>query len=160
MFKLSAEGEAFVKKELDRYEDRHSAIIPSLFRVQEEHEGWISPECVTYLSHLMDLPESAIEEVLTFYTMFNRKPVGKLHVQVCTNISCSMNGGRELTEHLCKELDVKEGEVSANGRYTISRVECLGSCGTAPMMQVNDNYYENLTPQSAVQILKEMKVKE
>lgn len=159
MFKLSAEGEAFVKKELDRYEDRHSAIIPSLYRVQSENDGWVSQDCVAYLSQLMDLPEAAIEEVLTFYTMFNRKPVGKLHVQVCTNISCSMNGGRELASYLCDKLDVKPGEVSADGRYTVSKVECLGSCGTAPMMQVNDNYYENLTPEKALETLQNMKVK-
>lgn len=158
MFKLSAEGEAFVKKELGRYEDRHSAIIPALYRVQTENGGWVSKDCVAYLSQLMDLPEGAIEEVLTFYTMFNQKPVGKLHVQVCANISCAMNGGRELAAHLSEELGVKENEVSADGRYTITRVECLGSCGTAPMMQVNDNYYENLTPEKAVKLLREMKV--
>src|SRR5690242_2175321 len=101
MFRMSPEGEAFVKNELKRYEDRRSAVIPALFRVQKENGGWVSPDCVAYLSTLMDLPQVYIEEVLTFYTMFNRKPVGKYHVQVCTNISCAMNGGRELFYHLC-----------------------------------------------------------
>ena len=159
MFRLSAEGEAFVKKELTRYEDRKSAIIPSLYRVQEENGGWVSPECVKYLSQLMDLPEAWIEEVLTFYTMFNKQPVGKLNVQVCTNVSCAMNGGRELLSHLCKTFNTEEGAVSADGRYSFIRVECLGACDKAPMMQVNvEDYHENLTHEKAVEILKGMKV--
>lgn len=155
MFKLSSEGEQFVRSELKRYETPLSAIIPSLYQVQKEH-GWVPPEAVVYLARLMDLPESAINEVLSFYTMFNRKPVGRLHVQVCTNISCAMNGGRELADHLCTHYGVKAGQVSADGQITVSRVECLGSCGTAPMMQVNDQFIENLTPELAVQKLKEM----
>lgn len=156
MFKLSDEGVEFVKSELKRYETPRSAIIPALFRAQKENDGWVSPECVAYLSELMDLPETWINEVLHFYTMFNKQPVGKYHVQVCCNVSCAMNGGRELADHLSNALGVKEGEVSKDGRYTISRVECLGSCGTAPMMQVNDGYYEDLTPDSAVKLLQEM----
>ena len=157
MFTLSKEGEEFVKTELKRYETAYSAIIPSLFRVQKEN-GWVPPEAVPYLSKVMGLPEAHINEVLYFYTMFNKKPVGKYHVQVCTNISCAMNGGRELADLICKAYGVKEGEVSADGKITVSRVECLGSCGTAPMMQVNDDYIENLTPDSAIKKLKEMGV--
>lgn len=156
-FSLSPDSVAFIKKELSRYETAYSAIIPSLFRVQKEH-GWVAPEAVLFLSQLMNIPEAHINEVLRFYTMFNTKPVGKLHVQVCTNISCAMNGGRELAEALCKHYNVKEGEISADGKVTISRVECLGSCGTAPMMQVNDQYIENLTPETAIKKLKDMGV--
>lgn len=157
MFRLSPEGEEFVKKELKRYEDRHSAIIPALYRVQDENGGWVSPEAVHYLSGLMDLPQTHIEEVLKFYTMFNQRPVGKYHVQVCTNISCSMNGGRELMNRLCQEFKTEENQVSADGRFTFTRVECLGSCGTAPMMQVNDEYHENLTEEKACKLLQGMK---
>lgn len=154
---LSSEGVEFVKKELTRYETKHSAIIPSLYRVQKE-QGWVPPEAVPYLAKLMELPESHINEVLYFYTMFNKKPVGKFHVQVCTNISCAMNGGRELTQALCKHFGVKVGQTSPDGKVTVTQVECLGSCGTAPMLQVNDRYLENLTPESAVRLLKEMGV--
>jgi len=157
MFRLSSEGEAFVKSELKRYEDPHSAIIPALYRVQKENGGWVSPDCVRYLAQLMDLPDAHIEEVLTFYTMFNKKPVGKYHVQVCTNVSCAMNGGRELLQHLCAEFKTSPDSVSPDGRYTFSQVECLGSCGTAPMMQVNDEYLENLTNDKAVELLRRMK---
>ena len=156
-FQLSDEGVAFVRRELNRYEDRHSAIIPALYCVQKENNGWVSPESVTYLSHLMDLPESAIEEVLKFYTMFNTKPVGRHHVQVCCNISCAMNGGRELADRLCHEFSVGDGEITKDGRLTFSRVECLGACDKAPMMQVNDKYYEDLTEEKAIEILRGLK---
>lgn len=154
-FNLSNEVIAFVKKELTRYETPYSAIIPSLFRVQKDF-GWVPPEAVSALSKLMGLPIAHINEVLCFYTMFNKEPVGKFHIQVCTNISCSMNGGRELAQALCKHYGVEPGKMSADGKVTISKVECLGSCGTAPMMQVNDKYIENLTPETAIKKLKEM----
>lgn len=157
MFTLSTEGQDFVKKELTRYETPYSAIIPALYRVQKEY-GWVPEEAVVFLSGLMNIPAAHINEVLYFYTMFNKKPVGKLHVQVCTNISCAMNGGRELADALCKRFNVKYDEVSPDKKITISRVECLGSCGTAPMMQVNDKYIENLTPELAIKKLTDMGV--
>lgn len=158
MFKMSAEGEAFVKKEVARYEDRKSAIIPALFRVQKENGGWVSPECIKYLAGVMDIPEIWIEEVMSFYSMFNKKPVGQFHVQVCCNISCSMNGGRELLKHLCDSFQVDRDTVTADGRYSFTNVECLGACDKAPMMQVNaDKYFEDLTNESAVSIVKGLK---
>lgn len=156
-FQLSAEGLAMVKKELTRYEVKESAIIPALYVAQKENKGYINTEVIHYLSQLMDIPVSKINEVFKFYTMFNQKPVGKHHVQVCTNISCALEGGRELMNHICHELGVKLDQVTGDSRFSVSRVECLGSCGTAPMMQVNDKYYENLTPESAMNILRGMK---
>lgn len=156
-FQLSAEGLATVKKELGRYEIKDSAIIPSLYVAQKENKGYITTDVIHHLSQVMDIPVSKINEVFKFYTMFNQQPVGKHHVQVCTNISCALEGGRELTSHICHELGVKLDQITADGRFTVSRVECLGSCGTAPMMQVNDKYYENLTPESAMNILRGMK---
>lgn len=156
-FQLSAEGTAAVKKELTRYEAKESAIIPSLYIAQKENQGWVSNDVIKHLSQVMEIPESRINEVFKFYTMFNQKQVGKYHVQVCTNISCALVGSRELAHHLCKELNVKYDEITADGRFTVSKVECLGSCGTAPMMQVNDRYYENLTPESAMNTLRTMK---
>lgn len=157
MFQLSPEGLAAVKKELTRYESKDSAIIPSLYIAQKENKGWVSDEVIHHLSQVMDIPDARIYEVFKFYTMFNQKPVGKYHVQVCTNISCALNGSRELANHLCKEMKIGYDQVTEDGRFTISKVECLGSCGTAPMMQVNDTYYENLTPESAMNILRGMK---
>lgn len=156
-FELSASGLESVKKELKRYEEKESAIIPCLFIAQKENKGWINVDVIRTLSKVMEIPEARINEVFKFYTMFNQKPVGKYHVQVCTNISCAVEGGRELAQRLCQEIGVKYDEVSSDGRFTVSKVECLGSCGTAPMMQVNDNYYEKLTPESAMNLLRGMK---
>jgi NADH-quinone oxidoreductase subunit E len=157
MFKLSEEGLAVVQKELSRYEAKESAIIPSLYVAQKENKGWINADVIRHLSQVMDIPESKINEVFKFYTMFNQQPVGKYHVQVCANISCALEGGRELASHICNELNVKLGDVTADSRFTVNRVECLGSCGTAPMMQVNDKYYEKLTPDTAMNLLRGMK---
>jgi NADH-quinone oxidoreductase subunit E len=157
MFKLSEEGIKKVKQELARYEVKDSAIIPSLYVAQKENGGWINVEVIHHLSEVMDIPASKINEVFKFYSMFNQEKVGKYHVQVCTNISCALNGSRELANHICHELKVKFNEISPDERFTISKVECLGSCGTAPMMQVNEKYYENLTPESAMNLLRGMK---
>jgi NADH-quinone oxidoreductase subunit E len=157
MFTLSKDGIDFVKKELERYEDKRSAIIPALYRVQAENKGWVSPESITHLAQIMDMPEAWINEVCTFYTMFNRKPVGKYHVQVCCNVSCAMNGGREMADHICQSLSVDDGEITKDGRFSVSRVECLGACDKAPMMQVNDKYYEGLSNEKALKLLEGMK---
>lgn len=157
MFQLSPEGLKKVKEELGRYESKNSAIIPALYIAQKENSGWVSDEVIEHLGTVMDIPTSRINEVFKFYTMFNQKPVGKHHVQICNNISCALNGSRELTAHVLKEMNCKLNDVSVDGKYCISSVECLGSCGTAPMMQINDDYYENLTPEKAVQILKGLK---
>lgn len=157
MFELSIEGQEYVKKELARYEIIESAIIPALYRVQKENEGWVSEDAIAYLSQLMNIPEARINEVFHFYTMFNKKPVGKYHVQVCCNLACSMAGTREICDTFLEEYDVKEGEVTADKRFTFTRVECLGACDKAPMMQINDDYYEDLTPESARKLLKDLK---
>lgn len=158
MFQLSKDGLEFVKKELKRYETPRSAIIPSLYLAQKENGGWISPDVVKHLSDVMTIPMSQINEVLTFYTMFNKKPVGKHHIQICCNITCAMKGGHELVDNLCDKLGVSDGEMTKDGRFTISRVECLGSCDTAPVLQINiDDYTENITPQKLDQMISELK---
>ena len=157
MFTLSKKGLEQVKAEMKRYETKESAIIPSLYVAQNENGGWVNADVIQHLSQVMEIPEARINEVFKFYTMFNQKPVGKYHVQVCTNISCALEGGRELADHLCKEMKVHLGDVTPDGKFTISRVECLGSCGTAPMMQVNDDYHEKLTPETAMNLLRGLK---
>jgi len=157
MFQLSASAQEKIRSEMKRYETKESAIIPSLFVAQKENNGWVSDEVLQALAKLMEIPHSRIHEVFKFYTMFNQKPVGRNHVQVCTNISCAVNGGRELADHVCKELKVGYEEMTDDGRFSVSKVECLGSCTTAPMMQVNEKYYENLTPESAMNILRGLK---
>ncbi len=157
MFELSEGAKKFVKAELKRYEDKYSAIIPCLYKVQEENNGWISQEAVECLSELMDIPEAHVNEVLEFYTMFNKKPVGKYHIQVCCNLTCSMFQARELTEKLCSELEVKEGEKTLDGRFTVTRVECLGSCDNAPAVQINEKYYDKMNFEKAKNLLRKLR---
>jgi NADH-quinone oxidoreductase subunit E len=157
MFELSKEGLNEVQKELKRYETKESAIIPALYVAQKENKGWVSQEVIDHLAQVMDLPAAKINEVFKFYTMFNQKPVGKHHIQVCCNISCALNGARELAYHITKELKTEFDQVTSDGRFTVSKVECLGSCGTAPMMQINETYFENLTHESAMNIIRGLK---
>lgn len=161
MFKLSAEGLKYVESELKRYETKQSAIIRCLYRAQEENGGWVSNEVIHELARVMDIPAPQIEEVATFYTMFNKKPVGKYHVQVCCTLSCAMAGGRELTETMMKEAGCERlGEMSKDGLFTFSKVECLGSCDTAPMLQINrEPYTENLTFEKGIKLVKELRAK-
>lgn len=157
MFELSKEAEEFIKTELKRYEDKYSAIIPSLYKVQEENNGWVSQEAVEHLSKLMDIPESHINEVLEFYTMFNKKPVGKYHIQVCCNLTCSMFQARELTDKLCLELGVKIGEKTKDGRFTVTKVECLGSCDNAPAVQINEQYYDKMNFEKMKNLIRKLR---
>lgn len=157
MFALSEDGLKKVKEELKRYESPQSAIIPALYIVQKENGGWVSEEAIAYLSQVMDIPTSRINEVFKFYSMFNQKPVGKYHVQFCNNISCVLNGSREVSSLVLDKLHTKINDTSLDGKFTFSYVECLGSCGTAPMMQVNEDYHENLTAEKALEILKGLK---
>lgn len=157
MFQLSNEAKQQVLSELKRYESKQSAVLPALYIGQRENNGHINAEVIKELSNVMDIPESQINEVFTFYSMYNKDKIGKYHIQVCRTLSCMLNGAEELTGHLCKELNVKLNEVTKDGRFTVSEVECLGSCGTAPMMQIGNKYYENLTPESAMNLLRGMK---
>lgn len=161
MFKLSEEGLKYVKSELTRYEVKQSAIIRCLYRGQEENGGWVSKEVIAALSEAMDIPASQIEEVATFYTMFNKEPVGRYHVQVCCTLSCAMAGGRELTDTMMKEAGCsKLGEISKDGLFSFSKVECLGSCDTAPMLQINrEPYLENISAEKGIKLVNELKSK-
>ncbi len=122
-------------------------LIPLLHHIQAK-EGWISKDAMKEAGAFLHLPLSKVIEVVTFYTMFNTSPVGKKHIQVCTNVACFLRGADHLVACLEKRLGIHAGETTADGRYTLTEVECLAACGTAPVMQVNDDYHENLTEES------------
>ena len=105
------------------------------------------------MATLLDLPPAKVLHVATFYTMFNKRPVGKYHIQVCTTLSCMLRGSDDLVDHLKKKLGIEVGETTPDGKFSLVRVECLGSCGTAPMFQLNDDYHEDLTIEQVDQIL-------
>jgi len=149
-FSDTARGE--FERLLTRYPDKEAVILPALYLAQREF-GHVSDEAIVYVAGLLGVSPAQIEGVATFYTMYNRKPVGKYHVQICRNISCSLLGAEHLIEHVAGKLGVKPGGTTPDGKFTLSLAECLGSCGTAPVMQVNDDYYENLTEASIDAIL-------
>ncbi len=133
-----------------RYPHRQAALLPVLHLAQEEF-GWISPEAMEYVGHLLNMPPIKVQHVATFYTMYNLKPVGRFHVQVCTNTACWLTGGVEILEHLKAKFGVGNKGTTSDGLFTLEEVECLASCGTAPAIQVNDQqdrewpirYHEN-----------------
>ena len=129
---------------LKRYPDKEAAILPALHLAQREF-GYVSDEAILRVAEILGFTPARIEGVATFYTMYNRRPVGKYHVQICRNISCSLMGAEHLIEHVSKKLGIKPGETTPDGKFTLSKVECLGSCGTAPVLQLNDDYHEDLT---------------
>ncbi len=128
---------------LTRYPNKEATLLPVLHLAQEEW-GWISPEVVYYVGELLDLSPATVFGVVSFYNMYNQKPVGRYHLQVCTNLSCMVNNAYDIYEHLCERLSVNPGQTTRDGLYTVAEVECLGSCGTAPVVQVNNDYHENM----------------
>jgi NADH-quinone oxidoreductase subunit E len=129
---------------LTRYPTKEAALLPTLHLAQEVW-GWISPETVHYVGSLLGLSPATVFGVVSFYNMYNQKPVGRYHLQVCTNLSCMVNRAYDIYDHLCEKLSVKPGETTPDGTYTVTEVECLGSCGTAPVVQINNDYLENMT---------------
>jgi NADH-quinone oxidoreductase subunit E len=153
---LSDELKTRIARLEERYPQAKSALLPALHLAQREHGGWLSDEVMAEVAQVMGLPPAEVRSVTSFYTMFNRQPVGKYLVQVCTNISCSLLGAEHIVEHLKRKLGIEVGETTPGGLFTLLEVECLGSCGTAPMMQVNDAYHENLTVERVDEILAEL----
>jgi NADH-quinone oxidoreductase subunit E len=144
--------------EFDRLKKRDPAgfesslVLPCLRRIQEER-GFVAEEDIDGLVAYLGVPRIQIEEVLSFYTQFRRSPVGKYHLEVCRNVSCSMRGSERLLGHLRSKLGVAEGETTPDGRFTLKTCECLGSCGTAPVMVVNDEYHENMSAEKVDELL-------
>ena len=126
-----------------RYPDPQSVVLAALWMWQEEH-GWISGEGMTEVARLLGIPAHHVYGVVSFYTMFNSKPVGRHKIEVCTNVSCMLRNSDRILTHIKDSLHVDVGGTTPDGRFTLVEAECLGSCGTAPMMQVGDEYYENL----------------
>jgi len=138
---LQPEFEALKKRYPAGFES--SLTLPCLRRIQEAR-GYVADQDIDWLVEYLGVPRVQVEEVLSYYTQFRRAPIGRWHLQACRNVSCSMRGAERLIDHLSRKLGVKPGETTADGRFTLSVVECLGSCGTAPVVMVNDAYFENM----------------
>ncbi len=134
-------------------ERKRSALIPLLLLVVQRERGYIDNAGVNYLARKLEIEVTDVWETVTFYSMFNLRPVGKHHIQICKTLSCRIMGEPEITEHICNKLGVHVGETTDDGKFTVSLVECLGSCGTAPMMQIGFDYHEDLTTEKVDKIL-------
>ena len=139
-----------------RYPKTEAAMLPVLYLAQQEF-GFIGSEAIDYVAKLMGQAPARVYGVVSFYTMFNMKPIGRHHIQVCRTLPCALRGAERVTTQIKKALGIEPGQTTPDGRFTLSEVECLASCGTAPMMQVNDDYYENLTEDKISEILDSLK---
>jgi len=135
-----------------RYPVPRSALIPALQLVQAQ-AGWLAPDAVREVAGMFHLSANEVYEVASFYTMLYKKPVGRFVIQVCTNISCLLCNCEQLMAHLQRRLGIKPGETTADGKFTLLEVECLASCGTAPVVQINDDYHEDLNIEKLDRIL-------
>ncbi|MET0503472.1 MAG: NADH-quinone oxidoreductase subunit NuoE [Candidatus Binatia bacterium] len=155
---LEFSPEAYKKFEetVNRYPKREAAMLPVLYLAQQEF-GYLGQEAIEYVARLMGQPPARVYGVVSFYTMLYTKPIGRHHIQVCRTLPCALRGAEKLTSFLRKTLGVEVGQTTTDGRFTLSEVECLASCGTAPMMQINDDYYENLTDEKVTEILTSLK---
>ena len=133
-----------------------SMVLPCLHRIQQDR-GFVADGDIAELTAYLGVPRIQIEEVLAHYTQFRRAPIGRWHLQACRNLSCSMRGAEGVIEHLCNRLGIEPGQTTADGRFTLSTVECLGSCGTAPVVMVNEAYHENMSPARLDALIDELK---
>ena len=148
-----------IRAEIDRWVAKYpdgwqqSAVMAALMVVQEGNGGHLTQELMDQVADYLDMPPIAVYEVATFYSMYERKPVGRHKICVCTNVSCLVCGSDGIVDHLKQRLGIGFGEVTADGKFSLKEVECLGACGGAPMMQIGRQYYENLTPELVDSIL-------
>ncbi|KAJ4001423.1 thioredoxin-like [2Fe-2S] ferredoxin-domain-containing protein [Lentinula boryana] len=145
-------AEEIIKRYPPQY--KKAAVIPLLDLGQRQNKGWTSISVMNYVAKLLEMPPMRVYEVATFYTMFNREPIGENFVQVCTTTPCALRGSSEILKAVCNELGgIKPGETTKDGKFTVIEVECQGACSNAPMMVIGDDFYEDLTPDSTKSIL-------
>ncbi len=145
--KFSDDALALVQRIIKRYPEgkQKSAILPVLHIAQAEFGGWLSSDTMDYVATILNIQSIEVDEVASFYSMFNLKPVGKCVIEVCRTGPCWLLGAEDIVKYMEKKLNIKEGQTTADGMFTLKAVECLASCGTAPMMQVGQKYHECLT---------------
>jgi len=149
---FSTDAEKQFEYILSRYPNKQAALLPVLHLAQEQF-GWCSPDAMLYVAKKLELEPAYVFGVVSFYNMYNQKPVGKYHLQVCTNLTCMVRNAYDIYEGLLDDLHVTPGGTTKDGRYTVAEVECLGSCGTAPVVQVNNDYHEDMTVEKMKQLL-------
>ena len=141
---------------VNRYPKKEAAMLPVLYLAQQEF-GYLGEEAIAYVAKILEQPPARVHGVVSFYTMLNMKPIGRHHIQVCRTLPCALRGAEKITGFLTQKLGIELGQTTADRKFTLSEVECLASCGTAPMMQINDDYYESLTETKVTEILESLK---
>ncbi len=161
-FAFTAENLEKIKAVLAKYPGdwQSSAVMPILDLAQRQNDGWLPRAAMDAVAEMLSMPPIRVYEVATFYTMYNLKPIGKHHVQVCTNLPCWLRGSDSVVGACKKSLGIDIGETTKDGLFTLSEAECLGACVNAPMMQIGDDYYEDLDSDSAQAILEKLKAGE
>ena len=158
-FKFTKKALDTAKKHIAKYPKgrQASAVMPLLDLAQRQNDGWLPRIAMDYVADLLEMSRISVYEVATFYTMYNLEPVGKFHVQICTNLPCLLRGSDKIIAVTKDHLNIGLGETSEDKFFTLTEVECLGACVNAPMMQVNDDYYEDLDENSALNIITELR---
>jgi NADH-quinone oxidoreductase E subunit len=155
---LSDAARARIAELIALYPRKRSALLPALYVAQAE-TGYVTHGAMRDIAQMMEIHPTEVEGVATFYTLFAKRPVGEYVLQVCTTLSCALNGGVRLLKHLEERLGIRAGETTPDGKFTLVPVECLAACGNAPVMQVNDQYVENLTLEQADALIEELRGK-
>lgn len=153
---LSDKAKTAIEAEFPKYPDKRSVLLAALHIAQKE-VGYLSEAAMVDVAELLELTPVQVYDVATFYTLYNLKPVGKHVIQVCKTLSCALVGAGQIIEHLQSRLGIRVGETTPDGLFSLKLVECLASCGTAPMVQINNRYYENLTVEKVDRILEDLK---
>ena len=157
-FKFSEENLKRIENEIKKYPVKRPAVMAALWIAQKQN-GWISGEVIREVSSLLDITPEDVLGIISFYTMYHQKPMGKYHIQVCTNVSCMLRGGYDIFSQVKEKLNIDNMQVTENSLFSLEEVECMGSCGTAPMIVVNEDYYENLDKEKVDSLLNSLKEK-
>lgn len=158
-FSFTEENLAEAKRIIAKYPHGHQAsgVLPLLHLAQRQNDGWLPRAALDYVAEFLGMPPMRVYEVATFYTMYNLKPVGRHHVEVCTNIACWLRGSDEIVDACQRKLGIGLGETTEDGLFTLSEAECLGACVNAPMMQIGDDYFEDLTAETTEVIIDKLR---
>jgi NADH-quinone oxidoreductase subunit E len=155
-FKFTPENEVKFQEYVSRYPIIDSVMLPALWLVQEQEE-WVSPEAMIYVADKLGKTPIQVYEVATFYTMFNLKPIGKHHIELCKTLSCMLCGSKDIKSHIKQTIGIEPGQTSEDGLFHLSEVECMGACGGAPMFALDGQYHEKLTKQKVDELVAECK---
>ena len=157
-FKFSEKNLERIENEIKKYPVKQPAVMAALWIAQEQN-GWISGEVIKEVASILEMTSEDVLGIVSFYTMYHQEPVGKYHIQVCTNVSCMLKGGYDIFNQVKEKLNINNMQVTEDSIFSLEEVECMGSCGTAPMIAVNEDYYENLDNEKVDQLLNSLKEK-